>query len=230
MAYITTGAKFDSIRTPVGELAFVTISGKGKHNTLNGKYEYQCTLLLEEDSQECKDLIAEIEQYAANFKQTLKNAPNKKKAARSLGYQPHKVNSGEKDEDGAIIWLPTTLIAFRFKTETTWKDGKPKIIPLYNSKGNQVALGDRMIGNGSRGRVTGIIKGYEQAADWGVSLYLTSLQLAKFVAYTGGDSYDAIETDDDGFEGFDDGTEALPETQSEQSSAPANTGRGKPRL
>jgi len=193
---------FANIDTPVGDLEWVMITGQGKLNTLNNKYYYQVTLLLDEKSDECKALVAEIEGYWKD------NPPSKKwtgKEASTLGFKTNMVKTGEIDETTEEpILEPDGRIAFMFKTETAYKDGNAKVIKVANAKGAEVALGDRKVGNGSRGRVKGVITTYEQPKDAGTSLYLNSLQLAKFVPFTGGAGFDEIDTEeDDAFEGFD---------------------------
>lgn len=212
---------FANIDTPVGDLEWVMISGQGKLNTLNDKYYFQATLLLPEDDENCKQLMSDIEQWWKD------NPPSKKwnkKEASTLGFKPNMVKTEEIDEDtDEPIYKPDGRIAFIFKTETTYKDGNPKVIKTANAKGAEVALGDRKIGNGSRGRIKGVITTYEQPKDAGTSLYLNSIQLAKFVPYTGGPSFDEIEDEgEDAFEGFD-GEEAPIADEKDTASA-------KPRL
>ena len=202
MTYIkdVPNKNFANIDTPVGDLEWVMISGQGKLNTLNDKYYYQVTLLLPEDSDECKALMAEIKQWWKD------NPPAKKwngKEASTLGFKPNQVKTEEVDENDEPIYKPDGRVAFMFKTETSYKDGNPKVIKTFNAKGGEVALGDRKVGNGSRGRVKGVITTYEQPKDAGTSLYLNSIQLAKFVPFTGGPSFDEIEGEEDAFEGFD---------------------------
>ena len=220
--YVKKVGKNYQVETPVGDLIWVTTTGQGKLNTLNDKYYYQATLLLPEDSEECKTFIAEIQEF---WKE---NAPKKfaKKGPNSTGYKPNMVNSDEMDEDGDPIKVPDGNIAFAFKTETTFKDGNQKKVHIFNSKGAKVSLGTKAIGNGSRGRIQGIITTYEQPASAGCSLYLNGIQLSKFVEFTGGPSFDSIEDEDgDGFEGFEDGMDAL-----EEESGTEKTATERPRL
>ena len=111
-----------------------------------------------------------------------------------------------------ITWkkAKTGNTVFQFKTGTKFKDGAPKIIKTFNSKGAEVALGDKKIGNGSRGRIQGSMGIYEvkskQGATMGagVTLYLDGIQISKFVQWVGGPQFDAIEGEEDTFEGVGD--------------------------
>ncbi len=176
--------KFESAR---GALEWVTITGEGKAN-MSGKLEYLASLVLEGDAAEA--LKAEIDAFWAE------NKPAKfSKDAKSLGYYAHTANvDGAVDEDGKKVYSPTGKTSFRFKTGTTYKDGKQKLVQIYNSKGNKVSLGDTTIGNGSIGRIKGAMGIYinanpktGQAIDAGVTLYLDSIMLLKLEQYeTGG--------------------------------------------
>lgn len=197
----------EKITSPVGELEWVTISGKGKPN-MSGKLEYKVDVVLEGEQAEALKKL--IDDFWAD------NKPNKVKKPKSLGYYPHKVLTDEKDEDGDPIWEEDGKTAFVFKTGTTFKDGNAKTIPIYNAKGAEVSLGKKQIGNGSRGRVQGAMDIYEVKSEAGktqsagVSLYLNGLQLAKFVEYKGGVNFDGLDAEYGDFEGFeDDGMDAI---------------------
>lgn len=216
MNYIKKAGKNYVVDTPVGDLEYVMITGQGKLNDLKGEYEYTATLVLPSDSDECKKLIEDIQEIWESDR----SKKFAKKEPKSLGYRPHRVITGQ-DEDGDNIYEETGKTAFSFKTQTEFKDGNAKEIKVFNAKGREVALGENKIGNGSRGRINGIVRYYEATSDAGVSLYLNAVQLAKFVAYTGGPNFDEIE-EEDAFEGFEDGTEAL-EEKSDTSEEEAKT-------
>lgn len=233
------------VESPVGDFEWVIVTGQGKLNTLkkpdaagNKHYEYQATLLLSADDEDCILFQEEIMQYWEDTR------PKKfaKASPKSCGFKPHKIKTDKIDpETEEVIWEEDGLIAFTFKTNTTYGDGKDKVITIFNAKGREVQLGDRKIGQGSRGRIKGVIKGYEQPKEAGVSLYLNGIQLSKFVPFVGGTSFDELEDgDEDGFEGFDeDGQEALEEAdkeaEEEEAAKPAakskgKAGKGQPRL
>lgn len=219
--YIKKAGKVFAVETPIGDLEWVVISGEGTFNKLKGENQFQATVVLDPATQECKDFIEEIEQFWKD------NRPKKfaTKDATSTGFRPHTVKSEEVDEDGEPVYKEDGLIAFQFKTGTTYQDGKPKKIPVYNAKGNAVALGDKKIGNGSRGRLQGVIAIYEQPKTAGSSLYLNAVQLSKYVPYVGGPNFKAIdEAGDDAFEGFEE------DLQEEASQTSETTSKPTPRL
>jgi hypothetical protein len=83
--------------------------------------------------------------------------------------------------------------------------GDKKIIKVFNSKGNEVSLHGKKIGNGSRGRAVGSIAIYDfNTAARGVTFYLNSVQLSKFVEFTGGSAPSGgIDDEGEGFEGVE---------------------------
>lgn len=221
--YLKKMGKNTVVESPVGELEWVIVGGQGKLNTLNDKYYYQATLVLDSESQECKDFIAEIDQFFEDEA----DKKMKKKNKKSTGYAPHKVRTGE-DEDGDPIYEETGKTAFMFKTETTFKDGNAKTIGIHNAKGARVALGNRKIGNGSVGRINGVIKTYDQVKDTGTSLYLNAVQLVKYIPFADGPSFDSVEDEvdaEEAFEGFEDDGDMTPAEEPSKDDAPS-----KPRL
>lgn len=219
------------IQTPKGNLAWVIISGEGKEN-LSGRMKYTADLVLPSDSDEAKKLSATIDKFWAE------NKPNSfpaKKKAKSLGYRPEmrKVldENGEDqyDEEGEIIKEPTGNTVFSFATDTTYgKSGDAKVIKVYNAKGNRVSLGDKKIGNGSVGQIGGAMGVYSvkdtsgKISDAGVTLYLNSIRITKFVEYTDEDNW-AAEDGDDGWTGEDNWDAESQESEQQQSG-------GTPRL
>ena len=206
-------AKTQKLNTPKAELMWATIDGEGKEN-LSGKMKYVVTALVPKDS----DIVKEIRDYwkehrPAGFKLTKKSDDNPK-GYKSDGIYPHKVDSGEVDEDGDKIYNEhPDLVELRFSTDTTWPDGKAKKIQIYNARGRKVELPDGVkIGNGTLGCVSGAMGIYAQevkgkVVDAGVTLYLNAIQIIKLEEYSedaGFESYDDEEggfTGDEGWEG-----------------------------
>jgi len=159
---------------PVGKLEWVFIIGDGRNQAMEGqpeKMKKTASLVLNKDSKEAKGLIAQID---ATWEQ-YKTENHKIKAAtqpKSLGYK------AVKDKDTGA---ETNELSFTFSTNSMWPDGKPNNIKTYNSKGQQVDMGETIIGNGSLGVVHGSMGGYEYAGSFGISLYLTAVQVAKLV-------------------------------------------------
>jgi len=194
--------------SPRGELAWVNITGEGKEN-LNGDMQYVATLILEPKKNPTHQAF--IDKIDAFWEE---NKPEGKKKAKSLGYalyDPLLDKDGNKqynDED-KLIYDPNGRVSCQFKTGVAFKDGKPKIVKVYNSKNKVISLGDQLIGNGSEGHVSGSMGIYTvnqkgKLLDAGVTLYLDAIQLIKFVAYEGADAgFDTVD-EEDGFVGIDD--------------------------
>ena len=181
---------------PVGKLEWCFVTGDGRNQAMDGspeKMQKTASLVLNKDSKEAKHIVDQI-----NATWELYKAENPKiKAAtqpKSLGYKVVK----DKDTDEE-----TNDLVFTFKTNSFWKDGKPNIVKVFNAKGQAVEMGDTIIGNGSLGVVHGSMGGYEYAGSFGISLYLSAVQIAKLVEGSS-DSVDATDLSaiagDDSFE------------------------------
>lgn len=200
------------IDSPVGDLEWVIIDGEGKPDLQNVP-KYQADVVLTPEVAE--PFIKMVEAYWEE------NKPKGAKAAKSLGVYPHTVKDEEASKEaGENVYKETGKTVVRFKTGTTYQSGDPKIVKVFNSKGNEVSLQGKKIGNGSRGRVNGVMAIYNiNKATCGVTFYLNAVQLSKFVEFTGGANFDEIEEEDGGFEGVE-GSPAAIEDEAE----------GRPRL
>lgn len=188
------------IKTPVGKLFWVRISGDGYDASIIGgeksgdtKMVKSACLHLNKNSKECKDFIKLLETEWEDYKSTKKI----KTPAKSMGFKPVLDENGKETE----------FIEFKFKTNSFFPDGKPNVVKVLNAKGNEIDLGDRLIGNESVGVIHGTVAPYTFAGSHGLSLYLVAIQLVKFVEYSGGieadDLSDLSEGDDEpAFEGF----------------------------
>lgn len=171
--------------TPVGSLYWVKITGNGYDASIiagekqgdEEKWKKSACLRLKKDSPECKKLIADINSAWEAFKAE----KGIKKPPKSLGYKPALDSEGNETDE----------YEFKFSTNSFYKDGKPNKVIVLNAKGKEVEIGDRLIGNESKGCIHGTIGGYSTAGNVGVSLYLTAIQLTKFIEYT-----KAIEAED----------------------------------
>lgn len=211
-------AKFSpiQIQTPIGDLMWVAVSGEGKDNSENkdgSKMQKTASLYLKTGSPECKKLIADIdkawEAYKAFHPSILPATPSK-----SLGY---KVVKQKDATTGAVT--ETDMTAFNFSTNSRYPakpgqaKGEPNIIKIYNPKGAEVTeameQSGTQIGNTSRGIIFGSAGGYEYKGAFGISLYLTAIQLAKLVKYAGVEvETQDISTEED--DGMGDLTSAIP--------------------
>jgi len=183
------------IDSPVGNLEWVFIDGEGKPD-LQGIPKYSVDVVLApEQAEPFKAMVAAYWED---------NKPKGAKAAKSTGCYPHTVKDEEASKkEGENVYKETGNTTVRFKTSTTYQSGDKKIVKIFNSKGNEVSLHGKKIGNGSRGRVNGVMAIYNiNKATCGITFYLNSVQLSKFVEFTGGSSFDEID-DGDGFDGVE---------------------------
>lgn len=195
-------SEIQQLTTPVGELNWIFITGKGKKDP-SGNDRFSASINFPTDSEHTKFLKETIEDFWQE------NKPTKAKAAKSLGWKDLE------DEDGE----PTGITSFNFWTGIEFPSGDPKTVKIFNAKGAEVSLGKKKIGNGSRGRIQGAMAIYENKSNIGVTLYLNGIQLTKFIPYEGGVSFDAVDDDetDEAFEGFDD---ELPPVEDDGNDAP----------
>lgn len=189
-------AKAQPIKTTKGTLNWVTFNGDGVEN-LSGKMKYQATLNLKTDSPECKTLKDKIDTYWSENKPA-----NFRKKPKSLGYREEltKVLDSNGDEqyndEGEALKEKTGYTSFTFSTDTTYPSGDPKKVSIFNARGTKVDLGDKKIGNGSEGNIGGAMGIYAARtkqgviSDAGVTLYLNSIRLTKFVEFTSEESWD----------------------------------------
>lgn len=221
-----------AVKTPVGDLKWVIFNGEGKEN-MSGRMKYQADLVLPVESEECKNLKAMIDQYWAD------NRPSglpAKKPAKSMGYKLEKEPVLDEDgnkqygDDGKVVSRETGNMVFTFSTDTTYPSGDPKVINIFNSKGNKVDLGSKKIGNGSRGQLSGAMGIYtvtdskKNVTDAGVTLYLNSIRLTKFVEFSGEEQWDEAD-EEDGWTG-----EGETDGWTGEAGAEAGTNKPAPRL
>lgn len=203
------------VKTPKGNLEWVIISGEGRPNK-TGKLMYKASVVCEPDAPGVEAFKKSIDDF---WKE---NKPKGAKKPNTIGYRPHSVKSNEVGEDGEAIYEETGKVEFFFSTGTTWPDGSQKKIKVYNSKGSEVNLGDKKVGNGSVGRISGNMAIYDVAGNQGINLYLNSVMITKFVEYVDGDDWSDEAEDGDGWTGEDEN-----EWTGEEQSSETN---GKPRL
>lgn len=228
-------AKPTPFKTPKGEFAWANIFGEGKEN-MSGKMKFSIDIALPTDSEECKTLVNLIDDIWEDGKPAKWAA---KRPPKSTGYRPEKRPILDADgnkqygDDGKVLAEETGRTVFTFGTDTTYPSGDPKIVSIFNAKGNKVNLGDKRVGNGSEGKVSGAAGVYEvkdskgNVTDAGVTLYLNSIQITKFVPFTGEESWEA-DGDDEGWtgEGESDGWEG----EAGQGTDQQQSGKGAPRL
>lgn len=159
----------------------------------------QASLYVDKNSDECKALTDEIDAFWNDNK-------TKGWKCKSKGYKVERVVKEGGDKDNEDDWIDGENMAFNFWTSANWKDGKDTVIDIYNARGSQVSLGNKKIGNGSFGSISGSMSIYDggTATSRGVSLYLNAIQLTKFVEYSQDAGFAAQEdAEEDGFEGVE---------------------------
>lgn len=214
--------------TPVGELHFVQISGKGKENYNGDGFDYTATVhLTGDDAEALKSKIDEV----------LGTVP-KGKTVKSTGYREllkdeegvYTPTSNTKDRDAKAE--KTGITAFTFKTGATFPDGRQAKIAVYNSgsateKPKKIEMGDRLIGNGSKGAISGKMQFNERGKEVMVSLFLSAVQLTEFVAYTGDAGFEGQEGS---FQGNDDHDADFPKDAAKAPASAEQAVKAKPRL
>lgn len=213
----------------VHELAWVTITGQGKkkydpENKLDDSdplsYVYQASAVLNKAQKE------EVEKRLNAF--WLENRPakgikqNYNLIRAEVADKLDKSGNPVLDSDGDPIKEETGRYYLAFTTNTHIAKGKgatrtltPKSIKVLRPDGKTpLNLGDKQIGNGSTGIIHGILTINDFKSNEGLSLYLTAVQLKKFVPYDPdmveaesiGDEIEGL--DDNEVDGIDDPSEA----------------------
>lgn len=185
------------VKTKVGDLSFVLINGEGIDTATTGQepnMKYIAVLECDEGGDIHKHMVAQVEaewkRYAEEFGVKGKPAKNKH-GVPMTGIAPKMVQDPDDidDETGEGRWKPTGKVNITFKTTTTWPDGNPIVVKVYDGKGNDITArlndANQSIGEGSRGIIHGTAQGNNAGDAHKVTLYLSAVQLAKFVPYTG---------------------------------------------
>lgn len=181
------------VKTKVGPLKYVYITGEGKNQAMPGEPErmqYTASIVMPKDGEAHKFLLDQIEEewkaYKAKF--GVKGRPK----TNGIKDEYVKAPSGEIDpETEEVRRIPTGNVIATFKTNTTWPDGNPQIVKVKDRKGKDITEAIRAaswsIGEGSQGIIYGTAMGNNIGGTHKVTLYLTAIQLAKLVKYEGND-------------------------------------------
>ena len=209
-------AKGTKIKTPIGELMYINITGEGKNTAMPGEPARMCfvvSLKLKKDSEEHKAIKGVIDE---EWKRYCAETGTKGRP-KTTGIKPvmvPKVVDGkpELDEYGATVKVESDEVLVNFSTGTKWASGEPQVVKVFDNKGNDVTVAIQKapwkIGNGSKGVVHGMASGNSVGGTAKVSLYLSAVQLAKLVKYEG-DTIDAEEIEGEDLDLGDDGMSAL---------------------
>lgn len=185
--------------TPRGELRWIFITGEGKEN-MSGAYKYTAQVYMTQE--QAQPVIDAMDAFWEE------NKPGSfKKSPKSMGYK-----TVEQNEESTVPEADIGLVYFTMSTNTEYASGDAKVIQIRNSKNAKVSLGDKKIGNGSEGHLSGVagiyttlVPGSKKIQAAGVTLYLNAIMLKKFVEYIGEDpGFEPDDDDDeDGFMGVD---------------------------
>ena len=180
--------KGTKVKTQVGELNYVFITGEGRNGAMPGEPErpiFTASIVTKKDSELHKSIKAQINAEWEAYR----NETGTKGAPASTGVRDVMVETDELDEYGARKKVPSGDVLITFKTSTTWADGKPQTIKVFDGKGNDITTAVHnaswTIGNGSTGIIHGTAMGNNVGGKAKVSLYLTAIQLAKLSKYEG---------------------------------------------
>lgn len=179
------------IKTQVTNLKYVYITGEGRDQALKGeppRMQYVSTAVMKKDSGAHKDIEAQInaewEKYKTEF--GVKGKPKTNGIKEEFMKDPKGTIDPETEE---VKRVPTGNILVTFKTNTKWADGKPQVVLVKDRKGADITKAinsvDWAIGEGSQGIVHGTAMGNNIGGTHKVTLYLTAIQLAKLVKYSG---------------------------------------------
>jgi len=183
--------KGTKVKTLVGNLKYVFITGEGRNASLPGqepKMKYSASLVCPKDGDIHKDIKAQIE---AEWK-AYKIVSGAKGLPKTNGIKDELVNCPTGDIDPAtekIKRIPTGNVVISFSTNTTWKDGNKQEVTVLDNKGGDrtaTVLGAAWaIGEGSQGIIHGVAQGNDVGGTAKVTLYLSGIQLTHLVKYEG---------------------------------------------
>ncbi len=197
------------VKTKIGDLSFVMITDEGLDTSMAGQepnMKYIAVMECEENGEVHKQMLAQVDaewaRYCTEF--GVKGRPAKNKYGTPMTGISPKMIQDDADidpETGEGTWKPTGKVNITFKTNTTWPDGKPIVVKVFDSKGaelnERLKAAGQSIGSGSRGVIHGTAQGNNAGDAHKVTLYLTAVQLAKFVPYDGTNvEVDEIEGED----------------------------------
>jgi len=171
-----------NVVTPKGELQWVVVNGQGKENYDGDGYEYTASIILtEEEADEFQDMVDDYYAEQGGQEETC----------------PTKII--REDKEGNL------LVTFKTQAEFEGRPVKVKIVDAYNKP---VHLPDDVgIGNGSIGKISGTLSYFKRKKNDGVSLFLKSIKINKFVKYIAETGFEDDDDTDGGFSGFDEDTD-----------------------
>jgi len=184
------------VKTKVGPLKYVFITGEGRNNSMNDepRMQYVASLCVPKDGAVHKDFKAQIDAEWKEYKERfgVKGLPKTNGIKDEMMKDPKGKIDPQTEE---IQKVPTGNVLITFKTNTTWPNGNPQIVKVFDGKGREITQAvnsaDWAIGEGSTGIIYGTAQGNNVGGTHKVTLYLSAIQLAHLVKYEG----DAIDTE-----------------------------------
>lgn len=191
------------VKTKVGNLKYVFITGEGKNNALPGaepRFQYVASIVTEKDSDLHKDFKEKVDAEWQRYKKEfgVKGLPKTNGIKPELKEDP----SGKIDPTTEkVAKVETGNVLITFKTNTKWPDGNPQMVKVFDKKGADITKAFHAegigIGEGSRGVIHGSAVGNNVGGTHKVTLYLSGIQLSKLVKYVpGGIETEEIEGED----------------------------------
>jgi len=179
------------VQTHEGTLKYIYIKGEGRNQAMPGEPErmqYVVSITFPKNSTGAKHLQSLIEEEWEDYKK----ATGVKGKPKTNGIKDEYIKdpSGEIDPETEVVRkIPTGNIIAQFKTNTTWPDGKPQVVRVFDHKGANItgayAQADWAIGNDSTGVIFGSAVGNNTGGSNKVTLYLTAVQIGKLKKYEG---------------------------------------------
>lgn len=199
------------VKTKLGSLAYVFITGEGRNQALKGqeaKMMFTASIITPKDSDLHKDMLAQINTEWESYKKAkgVKGQPDTN-GIKEIMIPDSKGTIDPKTEE--VLKVPSGNVIITMKTNTTWKDNKPKKVIVKDRMGKDItdiivsAKDTWSIGTESTGVLHGTASANDEGGKHKVSLYLNGLQLVKLVKYTGND-FEAETYEVDGDDGMGD--------------------------
>ena len=190
------------VKTKVGNLKYVFITGEGRNNSMPGeepRMQYVASMSVPKDGDVHKSFEALLDTEWNNYKAQygVKGKPKTNGIKDELMKDPNGEIDPETEE---VRKIPTGNVLITFKTNTKWPDGNPQVVKVFDGKGNDITAAVHgatwAIGDGSTGIIHGTAMGNNVGGTHKITLYLTAVQLATLSKYEG----DTVETEEIGEE------------------------------
>lgn len=191
----------DFISTKESELRWVFLEQPGRPNK-NGIQCLNASIYVNKDSEGLKKFKDFLQVF---WEENKPSGASKKPKSTGVRFVKVKVLDSDGNEtyneNDEVVYEFTDEVAINCWTAAQWpakngEDPEPRIIKIYNAKGNEISLGDKKIGNGSFGAISFTASIYDQGeGSQGVTLFLDAIQLTQFVGYSQDAGFESEEGD-----------------------------------